>query len=64
MLFGAEHGDEGLARKRTMLETKNADLVVFNDVGREGIGFDSAENEIGILVYEVLPTGDDSGGGG
>src|SRR5438876_883825 len=28
--FGAEHGAEGLARKRSMLDTKNADLVVFN----------------------------------
>ena len=34
--FGAEHGEEGLERKRAMLETKNADLVVFNDVGPAG----------------------------
>ena len=34
--FGAEHGEEGLARKRAMLETKNVDLVVFNDVGALG----------------------------
>jgi phosphopantothenoylcysteine decarboxylase/phosphopantothenate--cysteine ligase len=47
--FGAEHGAEGLARKRTMLETKNADLVVFNDVGRADIGFDTGENEV-VLV--------------
>ena len=47
--FGAEHGVEGLERKRGMLETKNADLVVFNDVGRADIGFDAAENEV-ILV--------------
>jgi phosphopantothenoylcysteine decarboxylase/phosphopantothenate--cysteine ligase len=47
--FGAEHGAEGLARKRAMLETKNADLVVFNDVGRPDIGFESADNEV-ILV--------------
>jgi len=47
--FGAEHGAEGLARKRAMLETKNADLVVFNDVGRADIGFDSSENEV-VLV--------------
>jgi phosphopantothenoylcysteine synthetase/decarboxylase len=32
-----------------MLETKNADLVVFNDVGRGDIGFDAAENEVVIL---------------
>src|SRR5580765_223889 len=31
--FGAEHGREGLERKRAMLDSKNADLVVFNDVG-------------------------------
>jgi phosphopantothenoylcysteine decarboxylase/phosphopantothenate--cysteine ligase len=47
--FGAEHGEEGLERKRTMLETKNADLVVFNDVGRADIGFDARQNEI-VLV--------------
>jgi phosphopantothenoylcysteine decarboxylase/phosphopantothenate--cysteine ligase len=47
--FGAEHGEDGLARKRAMLETKNADLVVFNDVGRSDIGFDSAENEVLLI---------------
>jgi phosphopantothenoylcysteine decarboxylase / phosphopantothenate---cysteine ligase len=49
VLFGADHGDEGLERKRAMLEAKNADLVVFNDVGRADIGFDVAENEV-VLV--------------
>jgi phosphopantothenoylcysteine decarboxylase/phosphopantothenate--cysteine ligase len=47
--FGAEHGSEGLERKRTMLETKNLDLVVFNDVGRSDIGFDAADNEVVLL---------------
>jgi phosphopantothenoylcysteine decarboxylase/phosphopantothenate--cysteine ligase len=47
--FGAEHGDAGRERKRAMLETKNADLVVFNDVGRADIGFDVAENEVALL---------------
>jgi phosphopantothenoylcysteine decarboxylase/phosphopantothenate--cysteine ligase len=47
--FGAEHGAEGLERKRAMLETKNADLVVFNDVGRSDIGFDSADNEVVLI---------------
>jgi phosphopantothenoylcysteine decarboxylase/phosphopantothenate--cysteine ligase len=47
--FGAEHGAEGLERKRAMLETKNADLVVFNDVGRSDIGFDSTENEVVLI---------------
>jgi phosphopantothenoylcysteine decarboxylase/phosphopantothenate--cysteine ligase len=47
--FGAEEGELGLERKRRMLETKNADLVVFNDVSKPGIGFDSDENEV-VLV--------------
>jgi phosphopantothenoylcysteine decarboxylase/phosphopantothenate--cysteine ligase len=47
--FGAEHGEEGLERKRAMLETKNADLVVFNDVGRPDIAFDSADNEVMLI---------------
>jgi phosphopantothenoylcysteine decarboxylase/phosphopantothenate--cysteine ligase len=48
--FGAEHGEEGRERKRAMLETKNADLVVFNDVGRPGVGFDAAENEVTLIA--------------
>jgi phosphopantothenoylcysteine decarboxylase / phosphopantothenate---cysteine ligase len=47
--FGAEHGAGGLERKRGMLESKNADLVVYNDVGRGDIGFDAADNEV-VLV--------------
>jgi phosphopantothenoylcysteine decarboxylase/phosphopantothenate--cysteine ligase len=50
--FGAEHGEEGLARKRAMLETKNADIVVFNDVGRKDIGFDAQENEVVLLTHD------------
>jgi phosphopantothenoylcysteine decarboxylase/phosphopantothenate--cysteine ligase len=47
--FGAEHGEQGLERKRCMLGTKHADLVVYNDVSRPDIGFDAAENEV-VLV--------------
>ena len=50
--FGAEHGEEGLARKRAMLETKNADLVVFNDVGRPDIGFDVGANEVVLITRD------------
>jgi phosphopantothenoylcysteine decarboxylase / phosphopantothenate---cysteine ligase len=50
--FGAEHGEEGLERKRAMLETKNADLVVFNDVGRSDIGFESADNEVLLIARD------------
>ncbi len=47
--FGADLGEAGLERKRAMLETKNADLVVFNDVSRSDIAFDSSDNEV-VLV--------------
>ncbi len=47
--FGAEVGTSGLNRKRTMLDDKNVDLVVYNDVGRDGIGFDALDNEV-VLV--------------
>ena len=47
--FGAEHGEAGLERKRTMLDEKHVDLVVYNDVSRTDIGFDAAENEV-VLV--------------
>jgi phosphopantothenoylcysteine synthetase/decarboxylase len=35
-----------------MLETKNADLVVFNDVGRSDIGFESTENEVVLITRD------------
>jgi len=47
--FGAEEGVEGLERKRRMLAEKHLDLVVFNDVSKPGIGFDSAENEVTLV---------------
>jgi phosphopantothenoylcysteine decarboxylase / phosphopantothenate---cysteine ligase len=47
--FGAESGDAGLARKRAMLDDKDVDLVVYNDVGRGDIGFDSPENEVTLI---------------
>jgi phosphopantothenoylcysteine decarboxylase/phosphopantothenate--cysteine ligase len=50
--FGAEQGEAGLARKRGMLETKNADLVVFNDIGRSDIGFDVGENEVVLITRD------------
>jgi phosphopantothenoylcysteine decarboxylase/phosphopantothenate--cysteine ligase len=50
--FGAEHGESGLARKREMLGTKNADLVVFNDVGEPGIAFDAPDNEVVLITRD------------
>ena len=48
--FGAEHGDNGLDRKRRMLSDKNVDLVVYNDIGRDDIGFDALENEVTLVT--------------
>ena len=50
--FGAESGEDGLARKREMLRDKNVDLVVYNDVGRDDIGFDSPDNEVVLVSRE------------
>ena len=50
--FGAEHGEEGLERKRAMLDTKNADLVVFNDIGTPGIGMDTHEHEVVLITRD------------
>jgi phosphopantothenoylcysteine decarboxylase / phosphopantothenate---cysteine ligase len=47
--FAADHGETGLARAREKLDAKRSDLIVFNDVSREDIGFDAAENEV-VLV--------------
>jgi phosphopantothenoylcysteine decarboxylase/phosphopantothenate--cysteine ligase len=50
--FGAELGEEGLDRKRRMLTDKEVDLVVYNDVGREDIGFDAPDNEVVLVGRE------------
>jgi phosphopantothenoylcysteine decarboxylase/phosphopantothenate--cysteine ligase len=50
--FGAEHGEDGLSRKRRLLADKNADLVVYNDVGREDIGFNALENEVTLVARD------------
>jgi phosphopantothenoylcysteine decarboxylase/phosphopantothenate--cysteine ligase len=47
--FAADRGERGLERAREKLANKRADLIVFNDVGRDDIGFDSTENEV-VLV--------------
>jgi len=36
-----------------MLTDKNVDLVVYNDVGRADIGFDSDENEVVLVTRDV-----------
>jgi phosphopantothenoylcysteine decarboxylase/phosphopantothenate--cysteine ligase len=47
--FAADHGEQGLARAREKLKRKGVDLVVYNDVSRDDIGFDSPDNEV-VLV--------------
>jgi len=47
--FGADEGEAGLERKRRMLTDKGVDLVVYNDVSRHDIGFDSPDNEVVIV---------------
>jgi phosphopantothenoylcysteine decarboxylase / phosphopantothenate---cysteine ligase len=54
--FAADEGDRGLGRAREKLERKNADLVVFNDVGREHIGFDAHDNAVTLISSGVERT--------
>ena len=51
--FAATHGDPA-ADAREKLASKGADLVVGNDISREGVGFGADENE----VYVVGPEGE------
>jgi phosphopantothenoylcysteine decarboxylase/phosphopantothenate--cysteine ligase len=47
--FAADRGEQGLARAREKLLQKRVDLVVFNDVSRDDVGFDVEENEVVLL---------------
>ncbi|HTR03318.1 MAG TPA: bifunctional phosphopantothenoylcysteine decarboxylase/phosphopantothenate--cysteine ligase CoaBC [Thermoanaerobaculia bacterium] len=49
--FAAETADLE-ANGRRKLEAKSADLVVVNDVGRPGIGFDADDNEVLIVARD------------
>ena len=46
--FAAET-DAGIERAREKLERKGADAIVLNDVSRQEIGFESAENEVVVV---------------
>jgi phosphopantothenoylcysteine decarboxylase/phosphopantothenate--cysteine ligase len=50
--FAAEHGAEAIQRAREKLERKRVDAIVFNDVSRSDIGFDSDSNEVVIVDRE------------
>ena len=47
--FAADRGERGLERAREKLGNTRVDLIVFNDVSRDDIGFDAAHNEV-VLV--------------
>jgi phosphopantothenoylcysteine decarboxylase / phosphopantothenate---cysteine ligase len=47
--FAAEHGAESIDRAAAKLERKGLDAIVFNDVSRPEIGFDSERNEVTIV---------------
>jgi phosphopantothenoylcysteine decarboxylase/phosphopantothenate--cysteine ligase len=48
--FAAEHGEGALAYGRDKLARKKLDAVVVNDISRKGIGFDTPENEVTIVL--------------
>jgi phosphopantothenoylcysteine decarboxylase/phosphopantothenate--cysteine ligase len=47
--FAADQGDRGLERAREKRTRKDADLFVYNDVARPGIGFDATDNAVTLL---------------
>ena len=50
--FAAEAGADAIDRARRKLVEKNANLIVFNDVSRDDIGFEADDNEV-VLVSET-----------
>jgi phosphopantothenoylcysteine decarboxylase / phosphopantothenate---cysteine ligase len=54
--FAAEFGLKNLSRARDKMERKKLDMIIFNDISRDDIGFDSDDNEVRILTpdSEVL----------
>jgi phosphopantothenoylcysteine decarboxylase / phosphopantothenate---cysteine ligase len=47
--FAAETGEGGIERAREKRTVKKADLIVYNDVARSDVGFESPENEVVII---------------
>ena len=47
--FAAEASENGLERAREKLARKRVNLIVFNDVSRGDVGFDTADNEVVIV---------------
>lgn len=47
--FAADEAEVGLERAREKRRAKNADLIVYNDVSRDDIGFDAPDNEVVVI---------------
>ncbi len=50
--FAADRGERGLERAREKLANKHVDLIVFNDVARDDVGFDAPDNEVVLVDAE------------
>ncbi len=50
--FAAEFGVQAVERAREKMERKKLDMMIFNDISRSDIGFDSDFNEVRILTGE------------
>jgi phosphopantothenoylcysteine decarboxylase/phosphopantothenate--cysteine ligase len=50
--FAADRGEEGLERARGKLAHKHVDLIVYNDVSRDDIGFDAVDNEVVLITAD------------
>ncbi len=48
--FAAEHGEDAVALARGKLERKRLDAIVVNDISQPGIGFDTPENEVTVML--------------
>ena len=48
--FAAEHGGAAVSNARGKLERKGLDAVVVNDISQPGIGFDTPDNEVTIVL--------------
>lgn len=50
--FAAEHGAGALEHGRDKLARKGLDAVVVNDIARDDIGFEGADNEVTIVTHD------------
>jgi phosphopantothenoylcysteine decarboxylase/phosphopantothenate--cysteine ligase len=50
--FAAEAGGNGLERARRKRSNKGVDLIVYNDVSRDDIGFDVPQNEVVLVTAD------------